>query len=214
MNSIKSCWGCTFGGIYLPCVYLHARPSYCRWFGSLLCPYLLSAITPLCLLTLHRHSRPHSALDYYQTNHLQPSQRLHKEIPYTWHAVEPLTKDHPDDKPLLFSGHFKNFFFFLNFPFHISILNPWPRTSPLWFYFKGGPERGLPLYIWIISSSSLTHSLPLWDDVLRKVIPACLEDIVWFLASIPTCDALQNGAKVSKRAMPFSFRQLPGTQRT
>ena len=32
-------WGCTFGGVYIPCIYLHARWSYHRQFRYLLlCP--------------------------------------------------------------------------------------------------------------------------------------------------------------------------------
>ena len=32
-------WGCTFGGVCVPCIYSHAGWSYCRRFRSLLlCP--------------------------------------------------------------------------------------------------------------------------------------------------------------------------------
>ena len=42
-------WECTFGGIYIPCIYSHTRWSYRRRFGSWLLR-LSSAIISLCLL--------------------------------------------------------------------------------------------------------------------------------------------------------------------
>ena len=59
-------WGCTLGGVYIPCIYSHASWSYRRRFRSLCCcvPCLSSAIMSLCLLILHKHCRPHSVSDY------------------------------------------------------------------------------------------------------------------------------------------------------
>ena len=40
--------GYTIGGVYVPCIYLQARWSYCRWFRSwLLCP-----LSPECFYSL------------------------------------------------------------------------------------------------------------------------------------------------------------------
>ena len=41
---------CTFGGVYVPCIYSHANGSYRRWFRSLL----------LCPLSVERYKLPFS----------------------------------------------------------------------------------------------------------------------------------------------------------
>ena len=41
-------WGCTFGGVYIPCIYSHTRWSYRRLFRSLL----------LCPLSVERYYFP------------------------------------------------------------------------------------------------------------------------------------------------------------
>ena len=48
-------WGCTFDGVYIPCIYSHDRWSYRRWFRFLL----------LCPLSVERYYFP-SSVDFSQ----------------------------------------------------------------------------------------------------------------------------------------------------